>query len=149
MTNEPIQATSAGGIIYHNNQILTLFIKTHNEIVFPKGTVEPGESTEDAAIREVLEETGYHAYIDSPLGNISHAFTNDDGKLCQKTVHYFLMRLNDENEIPDPDRELHEVDEQMENLWLDLNTAMGKLTHDNSKQMLANALKVLKPVLSA
>lgn len=56
----------------------------------PKGTPDPGESTEQTALREVAEETGLEVRIVEPLPSIEYAFVKD-GTRIRKTVHYFLM----------------------------------------------------------
>lgn len=138
-----IHKKSAGGIVYAKGKILVLNVTRHGEIVFPKGTIEPGESPEDAAVREVLEETGYHIKVKDPLGEVSYEFDEDDGKRYRKTVYHYLLELVDENEIPKPNRESHENDEGMENLWLSVEDTRGRLTHEDSKQILEEAIALL------
>lgn len=85
-----IHKKSAGGIVCcSKGKILTLNVTKYGEIVFPKGTIEPGESPEYAAVREVLEETGYHVKVRAPLGEISYEF--DDDKRYRKTVYCLLL----------------------------------------------------------
>lgn len=75
-----------------------VLIRTHNlkgEDVWtlPKGTAEDGESAEETAVREVLEETGIRAEIIGPLEDITYWFVStQDRARFRKTVHYFLMR---------------------------------------------------------
>ncbi len=56
----------------------------------PKGHVEPGETREDAAVREVAEETGIHGRITAPLGKLAYTFTVG-GRRIHKRVHHYLM----------------------------------------------------------
>ena len=56
----------------------------------PKGHIEAGESPEDAALREVLEETGIKSSITRSLGVIDFWFMAE-GKRIHKTVHHFLF----------------------------------------------------------
>ena len=56
-----IEATSCGGVVIHRGKILTLYKSYRNRYegwVLPKGTVEAGETHEQTALREVLEEAG-------------------------------------------------------------------------------------------
>lgn len=57
----------------------------------PKGTPEPGETLEQAAVREVREETGMEVTIRAPLGSIEYWFSEEDGVRCHKRVHFYLM----------------------------------------------------------
>ena len=53
-----IEATSCGGVVIHRGKILTLYKSYRNRYegwVLPKGTVEPGETHEQTALREVME----------------------------------------------------------------------------------------------
>lgn len=138
-----IHKKSAGGIVYSKGKILTLNVTRYGEIVFPKGIIEPSESSESAAVREVLEETGYHVKVKAPLGEVSYEFDEDDGKRYRKTVYHYLLELVDENEIPKPNREAHENDEGIENLWLSVEDARERLTHEASKQKLEEAIALL------
>ena len=134
-----IQKYSAGGVICHNGKVLTIKWLSRDSIEFPKGTIEAGESSEQTAMREVLEETGYVAEIIQSLGSITFEFDWDDGKHYRKTVDYFLMNLVDESD-PIPNRE---NGEDFENLWLDLRAASGLLTHDDSREILRRALELI------
>ena len=61
-----IEATSCGGVVIFRGKILLLYKNIKNKYegwVLPKGTVEAGETHEETALREVLEESGSKAYI--------------------------------------------------------------------------------------
>jgi 8-oxo-dGTP pyrophosphatase MutT (NUDIX family) len=65
--------------------------KGPNAYVIPKGHVEPGESLQEAALREVEEETGLKGVqLVTYLGNIVRQSTEDDGSIVEKTIHLFL-----------------------------------------------------------
>lgn len=143
-TDSTIQKRSAGGIVYSNGKFLTLNVTNYGEIVFPKGTIELDETPEQAAVREILEETGYHVRIKAPLGEVSYEFNEDDGKRYRKTVYHFLLELIDENEESNPNREDHENEEGIENLWLTMEDALAKLTYEESKELLKKAQAILE-----
>jgi 8-oxo-dGTP pyrophosphatase MutT (NUDIX family) len=73
----------------------------------PKGHVEPGETTEQAAAREVAEETGISGSVIAPLGTIDFWFVADGARI-HKTVHHFVL-IATGGELSDADVEVHEV----------------------------------------
>ena len=90
-----IEATSCGGVVIYHGKILTLFKNYKNKYegwVLPKGTVEPGETFEQTALREVYEETGAKAKIVQFIG----------------TSHYTLMKTD--SYFSRPQREEYFVD---------------------------------------
>ena len=77
----------------------------------PKGHVEEGESDEQAAVREVHEETGILGHVVGKLGTIDFWFVAD-GRRVHKTVHHFLLVAADPEgglELSDEDVEVSEV----------------------------------------
>ena len=58
---------------------------------FPKGHIEAGETPRQAALREVLEETGYKAVIIRPMIRVKYAFTFQ-GNYVKKMVQWYLMK---------------------------------------------------------
>jgi 8-oxo-dGTP pyrophosphatase MutT (NUDIX family) len=100
------------------------------EWCLPKGHLEGDESPEQAAIREVFEETGIESEIVSPLGSIDYTFSAGN-KLITKTVHHFLMRqlggtLTVEN---DPNHEAVTAK------WVSIADLSGILTHENERRL--------------
>lgn len=87
------EAVSCGGVIIYRGKILLLY-KNYNDRyegwVLPKGTVEPGESKEETALREVAEEAGVKAKIVEYIGASEYSF-HVAGELVEKQVHWFLM----------------------------------------------------------
>lgn len=69
-----IEATSCGGVVIHRGKILALYKSYRNRYegwVLPKGTVEKGETFEQTALREVMEEAGVRASIVKYIGKSS------------------------------------------------------------------------------
>ena len=88
------QETSAGGIVYRldgGDPLFLLIRDSYQNWGFPKGHLETGERAEDAALREVREETG----IDDVAlrGNIDTIdwYFRFRGRLIHKVCHFFLM----------------------------------------------------------
>ena len=88
-----IEATSCGGVVIHRGKILTLYKSYRNRYegwVLPKGTVEPGETHEQTALREVMEEAGVRATIVKYIGKSQYNFT---------VPIYHLLRFSNEKQI--------------------------------------------------
>lgn len=144
--NKTVYKHASGGIVFSDGMVLSIKVPApYNEIVFPKGSIEKEETPEQAAVREVKEETGYDVYVVAPIDTFSYEF-DEDGKHFVKKLHYFILALKDKNQTPRHSRELHEIEEGFENLWLTIKEARKKLTHDNNKEMLGKALSILKSI---
>ena len=98
---------AAGGLVCRRREdgayeILLVHRPAYDDWSFPKGKLEPGEREEDAAIREVEEETGLHCRLERELELVSYL----DPKGRPKTVRYWLMtpvagKLEAANEVDD------------------------------------------------
>lgn len=78
----------AGGVVFGEDGAVLLLRYKGGGWTFPKGHIDEGEREEDAAVREVREETGVSARV---LGKLSATrYTNDRG--TPREVHWFLMR---------------------------------------------------------
>lgn len=87
---------AAGGVVVHHQKVLALRKPQRGEYVLPKGRVEPNESLEAAAIREVQEETGYqNLRVLAPLGTEHVEFFREAEQVIRDET-YFLMTLVDE-----------------------------------------------------
>ena len=85
---------SCGGLVLDGHKVLLIQVKSmkgRKIWTFPKGHLEPGETPRQAALREVLEETGYRASIVRPLLKVRYAFTLK-GKYVKKVVQWYLMK---------------------------------------------------------
>ncbi|MEY3316852.1 MAG: hypothetical protein RLZZ503_54 [Actinomycetota bacterium] len=96
----------------------------------PKGHLEGTETVEQAALREIAEETGLEASIIESLGSIHYEFSTPTS-IIAKTVHHFLMKqtggeLTIEN---DPDREAVDI------RWVNIDLLHAELTHENERRL--------------
>jgi 8-oxo-dGTP pyrophosphatase MutT (NUDIX family) len=84
--------TSAGGVVFHGRRVLILR-KMNGDWVLPKGKIEAHESPENAATREVSEETGVTAQITRYLDETGYRFRNiwSQQELIIKRVHWYAM----------------------------------------------------------
>jgi 8-oxo-dGTP pyrophosphatase MutT (NUDIX family) len=97
----------------------------------PKGLVEKGESFEEAAVREVREETGFEGAITAPLGKVSYWFVWE-GTRINKTVHFFQMELTG-GDAAFRDMEMEDVD------WFPLTTAAERVAFTSEREIIRKA----------
>jgi 8-oxo-dGTP pyrophosphatase MutT (NUDIX family) len=101
----------------------------------PKGHIEPGETAEQAAVREVAEETGIEGVIVATLGTIDFWFIAD-GRRIHKTVHHYLLRAVS-GELSDADIEVTEV------AWVPLPDISGQLAYPDERGLVHTAGRLL------
>ena len=99
----------------------------------PKGAVSQGETSEQAALREVLEETGLVAAIIRPLDTIEYFFRAGD-TMIRKRVDFYLMRYVAGELTP----QLSEVDDVE---WVPLPEAIQRASFESERKLLEMALQ--------
>ena len=87
----------AGGIVFKKNEgLIQLLLVTSNSNrtrwVIPAGHVEPGETHQKAAVREVLEEAGVNASPVAYLGNFQYTWFRSANLKVRLQTHLFLMK---------------------------------------------------------
>lgn len=129
---------SAGGIVHkrENNKLFILLAKhsQHKGWVFPKGLIDRDkkESKEEAAIREVKEETGAVGEIEFALEPITFWY-EWQGEKRKKAVYYFVMKYIG-GDISDHDFEMEEVK------WVEIEKVNKTLTFKGEKDLFEKAL---------
>jgi ADP-ribose pyrophosphatase YjhB (NUDIX family) len=132
-----VDEVSAGGLVVDATGKLGLLIgrrdlkdATGKRILWslPKGHIEEGETPEDAALREVQEETGIVSVIEKSLGVIDFWFMAG-GKRIHKTVHHYLFRENGGVLAPQES----EVDEVA---WFPLSEIVERLAYPDEKKLI-------------
>jgi ADP-ribose pyrophosphatase YjhB (NUDIX family) len=101
----------------------------------PKGHIEDGETAEQAAVREVEEETGIAGVIVAELGTIDFWFVAD-GRRIHKTVQHYLMRATG-GELSDADIEVTEV------AWVPLPEIRAQLAYPDERGLVDAADRLL------
>jgi ADP-ribose pyrophosphatase YjhB (NUDIX family) len=101
----------------------------------PKGHLEAGETAEDAAIREVEEETGIRGRLMAPLGTIDYWFVAEDRRI-HKTVHHYLLEAAG-GELSDADLEVDEV------AWVPLEELAARLAYAGERRLAETAAGLL------
>jgi 8-oxo-dGTP diphosphatase len=115
---------AAGGIILRDGGVLLIHRPGYEDWSFPKGKLHEGEAWEDAALREVEEETGLRCELGA------HAATTRyfDRFGRDKEVRYFLMDSNDE---PAARNEVDEV------RWVPLEEAAELLSYERDRELVS------------
>lgn len=122
---------SAGGIVLKKDdgeiKVLVSQHSGHHGWDFPKGHIEAGESAEQTALREVIEEVGVKGEILEKAGETKY-FYYDQGERVFKTVTFFLMKYAGEGEATTA----FEVSDQV---WLPVDEVAEKLTFKATKEI--------------
>ena len=108
----------------------------------PKGIIDPGERPEDAALREVAEETGAHGRSLGKLGDTRYVYTWD-GERIFKVVSFFLVRYRGGRLGNVPEAFRHEVAEVR---WVPLVDASRLLAYGGERAMARKALEKLAQI---
>jgi 8-oxo-dGTP diphosphatase len=113
---------AAGGLVVRDGRVLLVHRPKYDDWSFPKGKLELGEEWQEAAVREVEEETGLRCEPGEEVGRTSYMVRGEP-----KEVRYFRMRA-DSNARPQ-----NEVDEVR---WATRPEASALLSHDHDRELL-------------
>lgn len=97
------QETSAGGVVYRLDGGAPLYLlirDSYQNWGFPKGHLEQGERAEDAALREVSEETGLSSVALRGMIETIDWYFRFRGRLIHKVCHFFLMETEEAHTLP-------------------------------------------------
>ena len=135
MTNEEV---SAGGIVFRRSPegIRILLIKDRfGYWTWPKGHLEPGESLQDAARREIEEETGISGMdVMEEIGVQKYCFLSGEENVS-KTVHVFLMESIGKEELKPQVEEISSAE------WFSPDEAMDRIGYEASRDILGIAIE--------
>ena len=129
---------SCGALVFRrfhgNTELLLIKHANGGHWSFPKGHVEPGETEEETALREIKEETGIDVIIDPSFREVISYSPKKD---TQKDVIYFIARAQNYDYTPQ-EEEISQIK------WGEINRAHTILTYDNDKQLVNKAKQVIK-----
>jgi 8-oxo-dGTP pyrophosphatase MutT (NUDIX family) len=133
---------SAGGVVYRREDegiemALAARRTRRGELAWglAKGAIEPGESEEQAAVREVLEETGLEVDVEADLGDIRYFYVWE-GIRVRKRVHFFLMRMTG-GDVAHHDTEMEDV------RWFPLRSAAKRAAYKGEREVIERAVERL------
>jgi 8-oxo-dGTP diphosphatase len=137
------ERTSAGGVAFRNNgdTVEIALIRTSREgrWQLPKGIIDPGETPEQAALREVREEAGIECELGEKIDSIDYWYVDRWGSepvRIHKFVHFFIMKY-DSGDVADHDHEVAEV------CWAGLDQAVDLLAFPAEKAVASKAKEML------
>jgi 8-oxo-dGTP diphosphatase len=133
-SNENPEVRAAGGVLLRARddgvEVAVIHRPKYEDWSLPKGKLDLGEDFEQAAVREVEEETGMRAELQSELGSVSYR----DRKGRTKLVRYWLMRPLGGEFAPGS-----EVDELR---WVDPGAAAELLSYEHDAELVREAVAV-------
>jgi 8-oxo-dGTP diphosphatase len=124
-TPEDAEVLAAGGLVLRDGEVAVVHRPRYDDWSLPKGKLDEGEDFEQAALREVEEETGLRCRLGRTLGDTTYK----DRKDRMKLVRYFEMHPEGGEFAPND-----EVDELR---WIPLAEAGDALTYDFDKKLVA------------
>ncbi len=141
----PTQRSAGGVVVRRRAEGLVVALAEERDrnlgarrVRLPKGRIDPGESAEQAALREVAEETGIEARILEPLGEVAYAwFEASEARRVAKRVRFFLMAWRQGHG--------HPADGEMERVfWAPIESAATLLDFDSERDMVLRARALLE-----
>jgi len=131
---------SAGGVVVRQGEVAVIVpVKRDGQgnrvLGLPKGHGEGEESPEQAARREVLEETGVRAELIEKLGDVHYSYERR-GRMVDKEVAFYLFAYRS-GDVADHDHEIEEA------RWISLKEASRSLTYAGEREIVVRAMSRL------
>ncbi len=137
MPQQELTEYSAGGVVIHAGCVLVIQ-HARGEWIMPKGHLEGTETTEEAAYREILEETNLVCKLENLIGVTEYNFTRGDTLIHKQVTWYLAIPVGGVTEA----RPLI-TEGILQLVWLKPREALERLTFPLDKKILSRALKDL------
>jgi 8-oxo-dGTP pyrophosphatase MutT (NUDIX family) len=132
---------SAGGLVVEGDRILLISTQSGRRWQLPKGHIEIGETAEQAALREVREETGVTGRVVAPLSEVEYWFVEKGARRVHKRVDYFLLDYVCGSAADFDAAEVSGAE------WFSWDEGIAKLSFDNERRVVLQAREILEPGL--
>jgi 8-oxo-dGTP pyrophosphatase MutT (NUDIX family) len=133
---------SAGGVVVDGDRVVVIVpVKRAADgrrvLGLPKGHLDGEETPEQAATREVAEETGVDGELVDELGEVRYRYGRH-GKRIEKAVRFYLFRYRG-GDLADHDHEIEDA------RWMPLAQAARELTYPGEREMIQRAMSRTAP----
>jgi len=145
MTKVPTKLQiSAGGVAVRQQderiEVALISVGDENRWQLPKGIIDKGESTEDAAVREVREEAGIVTEVVERVDKVEYWYfwkEQEQRVRYHKFVYFYLLRYKS-GDVRDHDDEVNEA------RWFEINNAIQVLAFDSEKKIVERAARMIE-----
>jgi 8-oxo-dGTP pyrophosphatase MutT (NUDIX family) len=127
---------SAGGLVVEGSRILLISTQEGRRWQLPKGHIEKGETPEQAALREVREETGVTGRVVAPLSGVEYWFVEKGSRRVHKRVDYFLLSYVSGDTADFDTREVSGAE------WFSWDEGIAKLSFENERKVVQQARQI-------
>jgi 8-oxo-dGTP pyrophosphatase MutT (NUDIX family) len=142
---QTVEQVSAGGVAYRlfesELQVAIVSVKPSRRWQLPKGIVDPGETPEQAALREVREEGGIETELIEPIEIVEYWYVGEERRggervRFHKFVHFYLLKYLG-GSVEDHDHEIVEA------RWVTPAQAIEMLAFKSEKTVVEKAVKLI------
>jgi len=124
------EVLAAGGVVVRSGEVCLVHRPRYDDWSLPKGKLDPGESFEQAALREVQEETGLRCELREELPEVRYT----DNKDRLKLVRYWLMGVVGDDGF--------EADDEVDELrWVAAEEALALLSYPHDRELVAGSAR--------
>ena len=134
---------SAGGVAFRKQgkkiEVALISVGEANRWQLPKGVVDEGESTDDAAVREVREEAGIDTRVVDRIDKVEYWYvgTENGNRVRYHKYVYFYLLSYESGDVADHDDEVNEAQ------WVEIGKAVKRLAFASEKKIVERAAQMI------